>query len=126
MIVFGIHSNFFIVLPVQLKTSVFSILQGKMCTPENLARCRGFTRPSSPDRHRARNFSRPSYALIIGKNVVVAARRRHRRCSARKSGLKNFANFTGKHLRWSLFLKKLWTFMPATLLKRDSSTAVFL
>ena len=28
----------------------------------------------------------------------------HRRCSVRKGVLKNFSNFTGKHLCWSLFL----------------------
>ena len=37
------------------------------------------------------------------------------------SGLKNFANLTGKHLCWSLFLIKLQVFRPATLLKRDSN-----
>ena len=31
-----------------------------------------------------------------------------------------------KHLCWSLFLKNLQTFRPATLLKRDLNTAVFL
>ena len=40
--------------------------------------------------------------------------------------LKNFANSTGKHLCWSLFLKKLQAFRPTTLLKRDSYTGVFL
>ena len=40
--------------------------------------------------------------------------------------LQNFANFTGKHLCWSLFFKKLQAFRPATLLKRDSYTGVFL
>ena len=39
--------------------------------------------------------------------------------------LKNFANFTGKHLCWRLFLIKLQAFRPATLLKRDSNTGVF-
>ena len=39
---------------------------------------------------------------------------------------KNFANFTGKHLCWSLFLIKLQAFMPPTLLKIDSNTGVFL
>ena len=33
-------------------------------------------------------------------------------------GLKIFANFTGKHLCWSLFSIKLQDFRPATLLKR--------
>ena len=40
--------------------------------------------------------------------------------------LKNFTNFTGKHLCWSLFLTKLQTFRPTTLLKRDFNTGVFL
>ena len=31
----------------------------------------------------------------------------HRRCSVKKGVLKKFANFTGKHLSWSLFLIKL-------------------
>ena len=32
--------------------------------------------------------------------------------------------FAEKHLRWSLFLKKLHTFSPTTLLTRDSNTGV--
>ena len=43
----------------------------------------------------------------------------------KKGVLKNFANFTGKHLWWSLFLIKLPAFRPGTLLKRDSNTGVF-
>ena len=39
--------------------------------------------------------------------------------------LKNFANFTGKHLCWSLFLIKLQALRPPFLLKRDSNTGVF-
>ena len=39
---------------------------------------------------------------------------------------KNFRNFTGKHLCWSLFLIKSEAFRPATLLKRDSNPCVFL
>ena len=35
--------------------------------------------------------------------------------------LKNFANFTGKHLCWSLFLIKLQGWRPSTLSKRDSN-----
>ena len=37
-------------------------------------------------------------------------RSRHRWCSVEKGVPKNFANFTGKHLRWSLFVIK--TFLP--------------
>ena len=40
--------------------------------------------------------------------------------------LKFFANFTGKHLCWSLFFTKLQAFRPATLLKIGSYTSVFL
>ena len=44
----------------------------------------------------------------------------------KKGVLKNLANFTGKHLCWSLFLIKLQVFRPATLSKRDSHTVIFL
>ena len=40
--------------------------------------------------------------------------------------LKNFAIFIGKHMCWSLFLIKLQALKPATLLKRDPNTGVFL
>ena len=39
--------------------------------------------------------------------------------------LKNFANFTGKHRCWSLF-NKVAGLGPATLVKRDPNTGVFL
>ena len=41
----------------------------------------------------------------------------HRRCSVKNSVFKHFANFTGKHLCWSLFFNKfagfLWTSVNA-------------
>ena len=40
--------------------------------------------------------------------------------------LKNFINFIGKYIYWNLFLIKLQAWRPATLLKRDSNTGVFL
>ena len=46
----------------------------------------------------------------------------HRRSSIKITVLKNFAIFTGKHLCWSLSLKKSKAFRPAALLKRDSNT----
>ena len=49
-----------------------------------------------------------------------------RRCSVKKGVPKNFPNFAGKHLCWSLFLIKLRGFRPATFLKRDSNTGVYL
>ena len=47
-------------------------------------------------------------------------------CSIEKAVLKNFAISTGKHLPWSLLLIDLWASRPATFLKRDSNTGVFL
>ena len=41
-----------------------------------------------------------------------------RRCSVKKGALKNFAKFTGKQLRQSLFLNKIAGLRPATLLKK--------
>ena len=43
-----------------------------------------------------------------------------------KKATKHFAIFTGKKRVGVSFLKKLQTFSPATLLKRDSSTGAFL
>ena len=43
----------------------------------------------------------------------------------KKGVLKDFANFKGKHLCWSLFLIKLQAFRPATLLKGDSYIEIF-
>ena len=43
-------------------------------------------------------------------------------CFVKKGVLNNFANFTVKHLYWSLFLIKLQVFKPGYLLKRDSNT----
>ena len=42
----------------------------------------------------------------------------------KKAGFKNFAIFTGKHLRWSLPLIKLQAFRSATLLKSGSNTGL--
>ena len=36
----------------------------------------------------------------------ITCRSSHRRCSVEKGVLKNFANFTGRRLRWSVFLIK--------------------
>ena len=49
-----------------------------------------------------------------------------RRCSLRKSVLRNFAKFTGKQLCQSLFLNKVPGLKPATFWKGDSDTSVFL
>ena len=45
-------------------------------------------------------------------------RRSHQRCSMKKSFLRNFTKFTGKHLCQSLFFNKVADLRPATLLKK--------
>ena len=47
------------------------------------------------------------------------------RCTVEKDALKNFTNFTGKHLCWSLFLIKLQGWGPSALLKRNTNAVVF-
>ena len=70
--------------------------------------------PNEPQRH-------PGFAQKQSPEVFCK-----KRCSVKKGVLKKFANLTGKHLCWSLFLIKLQAFRPATLLKRDFNTGVFL
>ena len=64
--------------------------------------------------------------VSIGNLLLVwkTTRGSHRRCS--KSVLKDFVNFTGKHLCWSLFSIKLKSWRPAALLKLDFNTVIFL
>ena len=49
--------------------------------------------------------------------VYDICRSSHRRCSVRKSVLRNFAKFTGKRLFQSLFFNKVAGLKPVTLLK---------
>ena len=58
--------------------------------------------------------------------IYMRYRSSNQRRSVKKDFLKNFANFTGKHLCWSLYLIKLQAFKPATLLERDFNTGAFL
>ena len=46
------------------------------------------------------------------------ARSSYRRCSIKKGVLRNFAKFTGKHMRQSLFFNKVASLRPVTLLKK--------
>ena len=48
----------------------------------------------------------------------------YRKCCAKEGFHQNLTLFTGKHLRWSLFLIRLQAFSPAPLLK-DPPTQVF-
>ena len=61
----------------------------------------------SNDVSRRKNYL---YVITRSRNSQQRCRSSHRRCSIRKSVLKNFANFTGKHLCWILFL---WSCKPA-------------
>ena len=47
------------------------------------------------------------------------------RCSVKKCVLENFANFTGKHLCWSLFSIKLHTVSLQVFKKETSTQALF-
>ena len=71
IIVFGIHCNFFIVLPARLKTcrsNIFFVFQqGK----KFLARLRGFVHLSAPDWPRARNLCRPALMLNVWKQIFL-------------------------------------------------------
>ena len=64
--------------------------------------------------------------LNAKKRWLEMCRTNHSQNSFKIGVLKNFAIFTGKHLCWSLFLIKVQTFRPATLLKRGCNTDVFL
>ena len=65
----------------------------------------------------AKNFFNRLLLLLILKSWYP-------RCSVEKGVLKNFTNFTGKHLSWSPFLIKLQGWGPSASLKRNSN-AVF-
>ena len=68
----------------------------------------------------------PKYHFIFQWMTDILFRSSHQRCSVKKVVLKDFANFTGEHPCWSLFLITLQVFRPASLLKRDSNTDVYL
>ena len=53
------------------------------------------------------------------------SRSRHQRCSIEKAILKNFAIFTGKHLRWTLFFNRVAGLKTCNCIKRDSNKDVF-
>ena len=57
---------------------------------------------------------------FINRTVTMVIRSSHRRCSVKKAAPNNFGIFTKKYRCWTLFLR------PATLLKRNSNTGVFL
>ena len=76
------------------------------------------------------NITAPLWTLFwkIAENFrkTVSYRRSRLQMFFKIGDLKNFANFTAKHLRWSLFSIKFQSWRPATLLKRGCNTGAFL
>ena len=70
-------------------------------------------------------LSGPPYTwwILTTWNIVRSS---HQRCFVRNGAIRNFAKFTGKHLCQSLFFNKVASLSPATLLKKDFGTGVFL
>ena len=62
------------------------------------------------------------YCWKIFEQIVTVAYLKKVIC--KKGALKNFANFTGNHLCWSLFIIKLQAWGPATFFKREFDTSV--
>ena len=58
------------------------------------------------------------------KTDVPRFQKSHRRCSVKKGALRNFAKFTGKHLRQALF-NKVARLRPPNTIKKESLTQVF-
>ena len=79
--VFGVHCNFFIVLPIRLKicrSIEFSLSQDKMCPSEKSGALKDFTCPSAPNQYLACNLSSPE---ICSKLTMKTPERRQWRRS---------------------------------------------
>ena len=68
----------------------------------------------------------PEMTPYLDTFLVVRNRNSHWQMFFKIGALKNLAIFTGQHLHRSLFLMKLQTENPASLLRRDSNTVCFL
>ena len=66
------------------------------------------------------------WALLFYRPVLQFCKSIRRRCSVKKGVLKNFVNFTGKHLCWSLrwFPVKFTKFLRTPILKNICKTSV--
>ena len=70
-----------------------------------------------------------SHRLLLGTPLKTRVKPQKQQLEVfckKKGVLRNFANFTGKHLCWGFFLIELQAFGLAALLKIDSNTDVFL
>ena len=74
--------------------------------------------------------SRPFYLSFFLKNLKKPVRSSRSEVFCKRDALRNFAKFTGKHLRQSLFLNKVAIILtlifswPATLLKKETLAQV--
>ena len=65
------------------------------------------------------SFIKAGYkGLDVDIKSRIISRRSHPDVLCKKSILKNFTKFTGKHPGWSLFFSKVPSWRPATLLKK--------
>ena len=71
-------------------------------------------------------FHPVNIAKVLRTAFLYTSRSSHLRMFFKIGVLKSFTNFTGKHLCWSHFLKKLAGSRPATLLRKGFNTDVFL
>ena len=87
-----------------------------------------FTHQSMCQEEKIISTSSQGCKIVLFLKKCISSHRRcrssHQRHSIRKGVLKNFANFTGKYLHWSLFYE-VASLQPASLLKRDSNTSAF-
>ena len=70
-------------------------------------------------------FSNDPHKSTLEQHVPTLFFDLQRRCSVKKGVLKNFANFTGKHLFWSLLLLKLQALQAQQLYQKETPTQVF-
>ena len=63
----------------------------------------------------SKNISKVSFFFLL---ICFGDRGSHQKVFYKKGVLKNFVNFTGKHLCWSLFLINLQAWRSGTLLKK--------
>ena len=64
------------------------------------------------------------FLLRTPLKTLVKPQKQPRELFCKKGVLRNFANFTGKHRCWSLFLIELQAFRPGALSKKDFKTDV--
>ena len=94
--------------PIHARKKLFcnAIVKNYLCS----VLCKFLIKIESTWRHEIKEQTLQLALLYCGRTV----RSSHRRCSIKKTVLKNYAILTGKHLCWGLFLIKLQAFRPAS------------